>query len=90
MFGILNFTKPKRKAFTRYVSIYDQGNYDLLRERVSETDWDSLKDEDINKYDKNVTDHSNKIAKQCIPNTFIKVNPTDPLWITSDIKKTDT
>ena len=87
MFGILNFTKPECKAFTRDVWIYDQGNYDLLREKASETDWDSLKDEDIHKYAKNVTDHLNNIAKQCIPNKCIKVNPTDPLWITSDIKK---
>ena len=79
VFGILDFTKSKRKAFTRHVWIYDQGNYGLLREKASETDWDSLKDEDINKYAKNVTDHLNNIAKQCITNKFIKVNPTDPL-----------
>ena len=53
VFGILNFTKPKRKAFTHHVWIYDHGNYDLLREKASETDWDSLKDEDTNKYAKN-------------------------------------
>ena len=33
VFGILKFTKPKRKAFTRHVWIYDQGNYNLLGEK---------------------------------------------------------
>ena len=62
-------------------------NHDLLREKSSETDWDGLKDEDINEYAENVTNHLKNMAKQCIPNRFIKVNPTDPLWITSEIKR---
>ena len=34
VFGILNFSKPKRKAFNRRIWIYEQGNYDLLMEKA--------------------------------------------------------
>ena len=87
MFGILKFSKPKRKAFNRHIWILEQGNYDLLRETASKTDWDSFRNEDINKYTENVTEHLTEIAKQCIPNRLIKVNLKEPKWITSDIKK---
>ena len=33
VFGILNFSKPKRKSFTRHIWRYDQGNYNLLKEK---------------------------------------------------------
>ena len=83
MFGILIFSKPKRKAFNRHIWIYEQGNYDLLKEKASKTDWD----EDINKYTENVTEQLIENAKQCIPNRLIKVNPMEPTWITSNIKR---
>ena len=34
-----------------------------------------------------MTEHLIEIAKQCIPNRLIKVNPTEHTWITSDIKR---
>ena len=88
MFEILIFfSKPKRKAFNRHIWIYEQSNYDLLRKKESKTDWDSFRNKNINKYTENVTEHSIEIAKQCISNTLIKVNPTETTKITSDIKR---
>ena len=41
-FGILNFSKPKRKSFSRRIWRCKQGNYNLLREKVSDTDWAAI------------------------------------------------
>ena len=87
VFGILKFSKPKRRVITRHIWLFEQGNYDLLRRKTLETDWDSLKSEDINKYSETTTKHIIEIAKQCIPNRLIKVNPTEPSWITTNIKR---
>ena len=87
VFGILKFSKPKRRVITRHIWLFEQGNYDLLRRKTFETDWDSLKSEDINEYSETVTKHIIEIAKQCIPNRLIKVNPTEPSWITTNIKR---
>ncbi|MEW8542945.1 MAG: endonuclease/exonuclease/phosphatase family protein, partial [Candidatus Thiodiazotropha sp.] len=87
VFGILKFSKPKRKIFTRHVWLFDQGNYDLLRQKTLETDWNNFKSTDINRYTETVTEQLIEIAKQCIPNKLIKVHPTEPQWITNDIKR---
>ena len=39
IFGLLKFSKPKIKSFTRHVWYYGQGNYELLRAKAAETDW---------------------------------------------------
>ena len=47
VFGILKFSKPKVKAFKRHTWNYNNGDYDLLRNKALNIDWDSLKDEKI-------------------------------------------
>ena len=46
---------------------YDQGDYNLLRNKAASTDWESLEDNDINTYAKNVTDYILSVSKLCIP-----------------------
>ena len=87
VFGIMNFTKPKHKCFNRHIWIYEKGNYALLREKALMTDWNNLKDENVNNYATNVTDHIISISKQCIPNRMVKVKPAEPPWITSNVKR---
>ncbi|MCU7958379.1 MAG: reverse transcriptase family protein, partial [gamma proteobacterium symbiont of Bathyaustriella thionipta] len=87
VFGILNFSKPKVKSFQRQIWLYEQGDYDLMREKASTTDWESMKCPDINLYANKLTDHVKSISKECIPNRMIKVNPSDLPWITTNIKK---
>ena len=48
VFGILNFTKPKTKSYTRHTWSYDRGDYNLLREKAADTNWNILSDPDIN------------------------------------------
>ena len=87
VYGILKFSKPKYKSFERQIWSYDRGDYDLLRGRAALSNWDALKDADIDTYARNVTNHIKEISKQCIPNKTIRVRPLEPPWITSSIKK---
>ena len=87
VFGILKFSKRKRKAFKRQIWSYNNGNYDLLRNKALTTDWDSLKDRNIDTYAQNISNSILKIAFECIPNKCITVKPSDPPWITSVLKR---
>ena len=86
IFGIYNFSKPKSKSFTRHIRKYDQGDYNLLRNKAASTDRESLEVNDINTHAKNVTDYILSISKLCMPNKNIK-GPSDPPWITTFIKR---
>ena len=87
IYGIFKYTKPTRKSFTRRVWSYDRGNYDLLRTKVANTDWDSLSDPDVNTHASNITNHLNALTTECIPNKTIRIRPSDPPWITTTIRK---
>lgn len=50
VFGLLKFSKPKAKSFTRHIWYYDQGDFQLLRTRAAETDWNSLRDDNLDIY----------------------------------------
>ena len=56
MYGILKFCKLKRKAFSRRIWQYDHGNYDLLKQKAVDTDWNSLRHDNINIYTQISTD----------------------------------
>ena len=60
VFGILNFTKPKRKSHLHHTWSYDQGDYNLLREKAS---WERIYDQDVTKHVKNITEHTVDISK---------------------------
>ena len=83
VYGILKFSKPKFKTFLRHVWYYDRGNFNLLRDKASTFDWESLQDNDINVYADNINTAINSTASECIPNKQIKVKPSDPPWLTS-------
>ena len=39
VFGVFTFAKPKRKFFKLLIWRYDQGDYNLLRQRAATMDW---------------------------------------------------
>ena len=47
IYGIFKFSKPKIKTFTRHVWSYEQGDYDLLRQKASAIDWNSLQNDNV-------------------------------------------
>ena len=87
IYGIFKFSKPKFVSFTRHIWHYDRGNYDLMRNKTTSFDWDSIMNNDINIYANNMNTTVTAIAKECIPNRCIKIKPSEPPWITTDIKR---
>ena len=84
--GIFRFANPKLKSFIRQIWNDDQGDFNLLRTKATNTDWESLRDNDINVYANNITNHILHIAKECIPNRDIRFRPSDPPWLATHIK----
>ena len=87
IYGNFKFSKPKFKTFSRHVWYYEQGNFNLLRDKASLFDWESLRDSDINVYADNINTAINFIANECIPNKHIRVKPSDPPWLTTFLKR---
>lgn len=87
IYGIFKFCKPKFKSFQRHIWDYTKGNYDLLRNKAQQIDWNSLQDQDIDIYSNKMKNSIMGIAKESIPNKNITIHPSDPPWITSLIKR---
>ena len=87
IYGIFKFTKPKCKTFKRHIWNYERGNYDLLRSTALLMDWDSLQDNNVDTYSENIAFTILSIAKECIPNRQITIRPSEPPWITTEIKR---
>ena len=49
--------------------------------------WESLRDNDIDVYANNITNHILYIAKECIPNRVIRIRLSDPSWLRTHIKR---
>ena len=86
IFGILNFTKPKRKSYLRHTWSHDRGDYNILREKASTTYWERIYDQDVNKHVQNITEHIIDISKTCIPNRLTRIRPDEPPWMNTSIK----
>ena len=87
VFGIFNFRKPKCLSFKRRIWKYDDGNYEMLRQKASATNWNDFQNNDINIYCENLIEHLQSITEMCIPNKVITIRPSDPPWITTSIKR---
>ena len=51
------------------------------------TDWDFLKDDNVDIYASNFTDKNFELSNKHIPNKTIKVRQSDPAWLTNEIKQ---
>ena len=87
VFGILKYMKPKTKTFTRHIYSYKKGNFNLLREKATSVDGNSLQDDNIDVYASNIESKITSLARECIPNKNIKVRPNEPPWLTTFLKR---
>ena len=87
VFGIFKYVKPKAKVFTRHIYSYDKGNFNLLREKASSFDWNSLQNDNIDVYASNIETKIISLSRECIPNKNIKVRPYEPPWLTTFLKR---
>lgn len=67
--------------------MYDQGDYNLLRENVRSTDWNECKNEDVTLYATSVTDKLISICNACIPTKTVCIRPSDPPWLNNAIRR---
>ena len=87
VFVTLKFTKPKGKTFYRHIWRYDIGDYTKLRKLMTDTNWDTLKSENIDIYAENITKTIKHIAGNCIPNKNVCIRSRDLPWLYNIIKK---
>ena len=71
----------------RHIWSYEQGDYDLLREKASTFDWTSLQSDDIDIYAINLNTGITSIASKFIPNKHVRIRPSDPHWQSSTLKR---
>ena len=86
VYGILKFSKPKQKTFTRHIWSYDNGNYNLLRNTAATLNWAAFHDDDIDVYANNINTAITKLANECLPNRHVRDYPSEPPSITSFLK----
>ena len=85
VYGVLKFSKPKSKASVRHIWSYENGNYELLREKASAFDWQPLENDDIDIYANNINSCILSLAAECIPNKHVRIKPLDPPWLTATL-----
>ncbi|MEW8546861.1 MAG: endonuclease/exonuclease/phosphatase family protein, partial [Candidatus Thiodiazotropha sp.] len=87
VYCVLNFNKVITPVYTRHIWLYDKGDYQSFTRDLNNTDWKSLKNEDVDTYATNISECIIKYATKHIPNKNIKVRKSDPDWLTNDIKR---
>ena len=70
--GVFNFIKPKYKCSDRPVWKNDQRDYENLR-RNHVFDWNSISDNNVDKYAVNLTEVLSNVAKLFIPNKKVTI-----------------
>ena len=74
VFGIFNFRKPNCLSFKRRIWKHDDGNYEMLRQKASATNWNDLQNNDINTYCENLIEHLQLDWLQSLKQFFINVS----------------
>ena len=87
VYFVLNFHKNVAPAFYRHIMLFDRGDYQSLSRDIRETDWESLKSNDIDIYASNITKRISELTDKHIPNKKVKIRQSDPSWLTNEAKK---
>ena len=82
-----NIQKSVQQVSKRNIWLFDRGNYDLLREKLSVVNWNILDLDDINVAVKIFTDTLLATAQSCIPYKEIIVRSNEPPWLSNEIKR---
>ena len=87
VYFVLNFHKNVAPAFYRHIMLFDRGDYQSLSRDIRETDWESLKSNDIDIYASNITNRISELVDKHIPNKKVKIRQFDPSWLTNEAKQ---
>ena len=84
----INFNMPSAPSYIRKVWHYNRANTRLIRRTISEFPWyGHLKNHDPNWQVECFNNTILNIMSNIIQNDYIKIQPKDPPWITSEIKR---
>jgi hypothetical protein len=68
--------------------LYDRGDYNFYRQKLSTIDWDSMfTSNDINSITCSIRQTITDIANDTIPNRIIYIRKDNPPWLTTVIEK---
>ena len=87
VYAVLKFHTKPTAVYQRHIWLYDRGDFDSMAREIQDSNWDEVKDDDLDIYAKKLTDQFSKLASKYIPNKIIKVRQSDPPWLTNNIKK---
>ena len=87
IYCVLNFNKVQTPLYARKIYLYDRGNYQSLSDELIKTDWNKIKNNGIDIYANNLTEHNTDLINKHIPNKIIKTRKSDPSWLTNNIKR---
>ena len=83
-FCIFKFKRHVVKPFSRKIWLYDHGNYDDRRQKISEF---TGYNEDVNEYAKHFSDTLLSIAEHCIPTNNVTIRPRNLPWINNNRRR---
>ncbi|CAC5415948.1 unnamed protein product [Mytilus coruscus] len=89
-FGIIKIEKPSQTCFKRRIWLYDRGDLNLFREKLSAVNRENFIIDGNNDVDLPVESFTQillKTAAESIPNKIITVRKTDPPWINNTIRR---
>ena len=86
-FCIFKFKKHIVKPFSRKIWLYDHGNYNDLRQMISDYNWDSVRNDDVNEYANCFSKTLLSLAEQCFPTKHVTIRPRDLPWINNTIRR---
>jgi hypothetical protein len=81
-----SFMKLKGQCYQRRVWDYENANYDLYRDILSECNWD-LDNKNVDDQVNKITDNIIKAGENSIPNKIVNIRPYDQPWIHNEIRK---
>ena len=87
IYAVHKFVKPHVKSIKRHIWMYKNGNYDNLKEKFRNSDWESFAHENIDNYAENITNHIMQLTSECVPNKYVNIRQTDPPWMHNELRK---
>ncbi len=77
------------KSFKRKVWLYNRANWELFRDRVSDTDWNDIINQQatVDEACVHFTGTFMNIAQECIPTNMVTIRQNDKIWMTSELRR---
>ncbi|CAG2233607.1 unnamed protein product [Mytilus edulis] len=85
----INCGFSKRRTYNRSIWDYKKGDYDLMKQKVVETNWEFLISDasDVHVAATNFTNSFLNIASECIPTREVTIRCDDKVWYDSNLRR---